>query len=76
MCDVYSCGLDGVIVGPKRVRKQNIIVFTEDFIRQRSHEHSRKTNGPPGIGLWEGVGRSEINYLPHFIHRKSASNNF
>ena len=33
MYDVYSCGLDGVIVRPKRVQTQNILIYAKDPAR-------------------------------------------
>ena len=52
MYDVYSCGFDGVIVRPKRVHKQNIIIFAKDFACQGSPEDSRKTNSRASRGTF------------------------
>ena len=56
MYDVYSCGFDGVIVRPKRVHKQNILIFAKDFAFQKSHEPARKINSRVSRGVREGVG--------------------
>ena len=44
MYDVYSCGFDGVMIRPKRVHKQKILIFAKDFACQRVY-------GYPGAGL-------------------------
>ena len=56
MYDVYSCGFDGVIVRPKRVHKQNILIFVKDFAFQKSHGSAKKNGGGVSGGVWEGVG--------------------
>ena len=43
MYDVYSCGFDGVIVRPKRVHKQIILIFAKDFACHGSHGYAKES---------------------------------
>ena len=56
MYDVYSCGFDGVIVRPKRVHKQIIIIFAKDFACHGSHGDARESLQRSEPDRWEGVG--------------------
>ena len=56
MYDVYSCGFDGVMVRPKRVHKQNILIFAKDFAFQKSHELASKINRSTLGSVWVFVG--------------------
>ena len=56
MYDVYSCGFDGVIVRPKRVHKQIIIIFAKDFACHGSHEYAKESLQPSEPERWAGVG--------------------
>ena len=40
--DACSCGLDGVVVRPKRVHKEEIQIFEKGFACPRNHGDSRK----------------------------------
>ena len=52
-----SCGFDGVMVRPKRVHKQIILIFAKDFACHGSREDARESLQPSGPERWEGVGR-------------------
>ena len=58
MYDVYSCGFDGVIVRPKPVHKQIILIFAKDFACQVPGDTESKFlgvgSGTPGEGYREG----------------------
>ena len=56
MYDVYSCRFDGVMVRPKRVHKQNMLIFAKDFAFQKSHELANRISGGVSRGVREGVG--------------------
>ena len=55
MYDVYSCGFDGVIVRPKRVHKQIILIFAKDFACHGSHEDARESLRLSEPDRWEEV---------------------
>ena len=58
MYDVYSCGFDGVIVRPKPVHKQIILIFAKDFACQVPGDTESELPGvgfgTPGEGYREG----------------------
>ena len=64
MYDVYSCGFDGVMIRPKRVQKQKILIFAKDFAcprgarRRQPNEQRSGPVGPDRLGgsLWVSVG--------------------
>ena len=53
MCDVYTCGSDGVIVRPKRVHKQEIRILPMDFACPRGPRgrQAREQRSEPGVIL-------------------------
>ena len=63
MYDVYSCGFDGVIVRPKRVHKQIILIFAKDFACHGSHEDARESLGKSEPDRLGG-GRGRVNPPP------------
>ena len=56
MYDVYSCGFDGVIVRPKRVHKQIILIFARDLLVTEATGTPGKVFQSAGPDRWEGVG--------------------
>ena len=64
MYDVYSCGLDGVIIRPKRAHKQQTHISTTFFACRRSHggaKESLQLSDPDHFGVtlgsvWVSVG--------------------
>ena len=63
MYDVYSCGFDGVIVRPKRVHKQIILIFAKDFACHGSHGYARENFANRWAGA-VGGGRGRVNPPP------------
>ena len=63
MYAVYSCGFDGVIVRPKRVQQQVILIFAKDFAYHGSHEYAKESlrSSEPE---WLGGGRGRVNPPP------------
>ena len=46
MYDVYSCGFDGVMIRPKRVQKQKILIFAKDFACPRGARGRQENERP------------------------------
>ena len=66
MYDVYSCGFDGVIVRPKRVHKQNIVIFAKDFAcprRARVRQECEGISEPDHFGVILGSLWDRFGYL-------------
>ena len=59
MYDVYSCGFDGVMIRPKRVQKQKILIFAKDFACPRGAWRRQPNEQRSGPDRWEGVGGGE-----------------
>ena len=56
MYDVYSCGFDGVIVRPKRVHKEIIVIFAKGLLVTEATGMPGKIFQSAGPDRGEGVG--------------------
>ena len=61
-----SCGFDGVMVRPKRVHKQIILIFAKDFACHGSHGDARESlqsSEPDHFGVTLGSLWGQFGYL-------------